>query len=97
MKLDGLISLLLKRFKNKNIHISILFLLCLISRDYLSEYCFQIEYFYCEGMCDPITVGPRVFTTSAAFVLYVSYESLLLMPLLCTVMCTVICTVMCTV
>jgi len=30
----------------------------------------EIEYFYCEGVCDPLTVGPRVFTTSAAFVLY---------------------------
>ena len=36
---------------------------------------FQIEYFYCEGVCDPVTVGPRVFTTSAAFVLYVSSTS----------------------
>jgi len=30
----------------------------------------EIEYFYCEGLCDPVTVGPRIFTTSAAFVLY---------------------------
>merc|ERR1711983_700347 len=30
----------------------------------------EIEYFFCEGVCDPLTVGPRVFTTSAAFVLY---------------------------
>jgi len=30
----------------------------------------EIEYFYCEGFCDPVTVGPRIFTTSAAFVLY---------------------------
>jgi len=30
----------------------------------------EIEYYYCVGVCDPITVGPKVFTTSAAFVLY---------------------------
>ena len=27
---------------------------------------------YCAGVCDPVKVGPRLFTTSAAYVLYVS-------------------------
>merc|ERR1712013_338689 len=30
----------------------------------------QISYQYCAGVCDPVTVGPQVFTTSAAYVLY---------------------------
>ena len=33
---------------------------------------FQITYHYCTGSCEPLKVGPSVFTSSAAFVLHVS-------------------------
>ena len=32
----------------------------------------QISYRYCEGVCDPEIILPHVFTTSAAYVPYVS-------------------------
>ena len=32
----------------------------------------QITYHYCSGNCEPLKVGPSVFTSSAAFVLHVS-------------------------
>ena len=36
------------------------------------HYCIQITYHYCTGSCEPLKVGPSVFTSSAAFVLHVS-------------------------
>ena len=36
----------------------------------------QMEYHYCDGDCQPVRVGPAVFTTSAAHVLFVMILSL---------------------
>ena len=38
----------------------------------------KIDYYYCEGDCQPVRVGPEVFTTSAAYILFVIRLSLTL-------------------